>query len=202
MTDTAHNGKMGNMATNVPQLLIESRAEWRQWLALNHAQSDGVWLVTFKKHCGPKHVSYNDIVEEALCFGWIDSVAGKLDEDRTMLRFTPRKPGSGWSKPNKERVEHLIAAGLMTSAGLEKIEAAKQDGSWDSLDAIERLEIPPDLEAALAAYDAARQHFDAFPRSARRLILGWVASAKKPETRAKRIAETARLAQDNIRANQ
>ncbi|GIK54598.1 MAG: hypothetical protein BroJett015_02610 [Chloroflexota bacterium] len=109
--------------------------------------------MTFKKHCGPKHVSYNDIVEEALCFGWIDSVAGKLDEDRTMLRFTPRKPGSGWSKPNKERVEHLIAARLMTSAGLEKIEAAKQDGSWDSLDAIERLEIPPDLEAALAAYD-------------------------------------------------
>ncbi|MCL4263871.1 MAG: YdeI/OmpD-associated family protein [Anaerolineae bacterium] len=184
------------------ELQLESRAEWRAWLAQNHAQSDGVWLITFKKHTGSKHLPYDDMVEEALCFGWIDATARKVDEDRSMRWVTPRKPGSGWSKLNKERIENLIAAGLMTSAGLGKIEAAKQDGSWYALDAVEQLEISPDLETALAAYEVARQHFDAFPRSVKRAILEWIASAKKPETRAQRIAETARLAQDNIRANQ
>jgi uncharacterized protein YdeI (YjbR/CyaY-like superfamily) len=119
-----------------------------------------------------------------------------------MLWFTSRKAGTGWSKPNKERVEKLIAVGLMAAGGLAKVEAAQQDGSWNALDAVEALEIPPDLAAALAAYPSARQHFEAFPRSVKRGILEWSASAKQPETRAKRIAETARLAEDNIRANQ
>jgi uncharacterized protein YdeI (YjbR/CyaY-like superfamily) len=171
-------------------------------LEKNHARQGGIWLVTFKKHCGDKYVPYDDVVEEALCFGWIDSVTRKLDEDRTMLWLSPRKPGSGWSKLNKERVEKTIAAGLMTPAGLEKIEAAKQEGSWHALDAIEALEIPPDLEAALASYPSARQNFDAFPRSVKRGILEWIATAKRPQTRAKRVEETARLAEDNIRANQ
>jgi uncharacterized protein YdeI (YjbR/CyaY-like superfamily) len=181
---------------------IENRGEWRAWLEKNHDRDSGIWLVTFKKHCGDKYVRYDDIVEEALCFGWVDSVVRKLDEDRKMLWLAPRKPGSGWSRLNKERVERLIAAGLMTPPGLEKIEAAKRDGSWHALDAIEALEIPSDLEAALASYPSARGNFDAFPRSVKRGILEWIANAKRPQTRAKRVEETARLAEDNVRANQ
>ncbi len=184
------------------QVQVESRQEWRAWLERNHRTSPPIWLVTFKKHVGDKYVAYEEIVEEALCFGWIDSLGRKLDEDRTMLWLSPRKPGSGWSKLNKDRIEKLLAAGLMTPAGLEKIEAAKEDGSWYALDAVEMLTLPPDLVAALDAYPDARQHFDAFPRSVRRAILEWISNAKRDETRAKRIAETARLAQDNIRANQ
>lgn len=190
------------MANKGEQVQIESRREWRTWLEQNHTKAQGIWLITFKKHCGDKYVSYDEIVEEALCFGWVDSLPRKLDADRSMLWLSPRKPGSNWSKLNKERVEKMIAAGLMTSAGLVKIEAAKQDGSWHALDAIEALEIPPDLDAALASYTSARQHFDAFPRSVKRGILEWIANAKRPITRAKRIEETARLAEDNIRANQ
>jgi uncharacterized protein YdeI (YjbR/CyaY-like superfamily) len=190
------------MANNSERVQIESRSQWRAWLEKAYDSSNGIWLVTFKKHCSDKYVSYDDIVEEALCFGWIDSLPRKLDEDRTMLWFAPRKPGSGWSRLNKERAEKMIAAGLMTPAGLNKIEAAQHDGSWNALDAIEALEIPPDLETALASYKSARQHFDAFPRSVKRGILEWIANAKKPATRSKRIEETARLAEANIRANQ
>jgi uncharacterized protein YdeI (YjbR/CyaY-like superfamily) len=147
-------------------------------------------------------MTYDEAVEEALCFGWIDSKPNKLDDERSMLWFAPRKPGTGWSKPNKERVERMIAAGLVTPAGLAKIEAAKQDGSWAALDAVEELIIPPDLEAALDAYPSARAHFEAFPRSAKRGILEWIAQAKTAETRARRVEETARLAEVNQRANQ
>ena len=119
-----------------------------------------------------------------------------------MVWFAPRKPRTGWSKLNKQRIERLVDAGLMAPAGLAKIEAAKQDGSWNALDAVEALEIPSDLAAALSSYSAAQMHFDAFPRSVKRSILEWIASAKTPATRAKRVEETARLAQENIRANQ
>jgi uncharacterized protein YdeI (YjbR/CyaY-like superfamily) len=187
---------------NKERVQVESRQEWRQWLAENHTRTDGIWLVTFKKHCGDKYMSNDDIVEEALCFGWIDSLPRKLDDDRTMLWLAPRKPGSGWSKVNKERIERVMATGLMTPAGLEKIEAAKSDGSWSALDGVETLEVPPDLAAALAGFPSAPQNFAAFPRSARRGILEWILNAKRPETRAKRVEETARLAEENIRANQ
>lgn len=179
-----------------------TRADWRAWLAANHTRPDGVWLVTFKKATGRPRVEYGDAVEEALCFGWVDSKPGKLDADRSLLWFAPRKPGSGWSKPNKDRVERLTAAGLMTPAGLAKVDAAKRDGTWAMLDAVEALEIPPDLAAALAAAPPAADHFAAFPRSAKRGILEWIVQAKRPETRAKRVAETARLAATNERANQ
>lgn len=180
----------------------ETRAEWRAWLEQNYARTEGVWLISYKKATGKPRVEYDDAVAEALCFGWIDSKPNKLDEERTMLWFAPRKAGSSWSRLNKDRVERMIAAGLMTEAGLAKIEAAKQDGSWHALDAVEALEIPADLQDALAAFPSAGRHFDAFPRSVKRGILEWIANAKRPETRAKRIDETARLAEDNIRANQ
>ena len=180
----------------------KTRSEWRAWLSEHHQRPNGVWLITYKKTTGKPRIDYNDAVEEALCFGWIDSKGNKLDEERSMLWFAPRKPGTGWSRPNKERVVKLLAAGSMAPAGLAKVEAARQDGSWYALDAVEALEIPPDLATALAAYPNAARHFDAFPRSAKRSILEWISIAKKPETRAKRIEETARLPEENIRANQ
>jgi uncharacterized protein YdeI (YjbR/CyaY-like superfamily) len=179
-----------------------TRTEWRAWLEQNHTRKEGVWLVTYKKATGKPRVEYGESVEEALCFGWVDSKGNKLDEERSLLWFAPRKNGSNWSASNKERVERLIAAGLMAPAGLARIEAAKADGSWNALDAVEALEIPPDLQAVLGSYSAARQNFEAFPRSVKRAILEWISNAKRPETRAKRIEETARLAQENIRANQ
>lgn len=179
-----------------------SRAEWRAWLAENHTRTQGIWLISYKKATGQPRVEYDEAVEEALCFGWIDSKGNKLDDERSMLWFAPRKPRTGWSRPNKERVERLIAAGLMMPPGLAKIEAARQDGSWTALDAVEALEIPPDLAAALDGYSAARGNFEAFPRSAKRGILEWIANAKTEATRAKRIEETARLAEENKRANQ
>lgn len=179
-----------------------TRAEWRSWLDKHHGQDEGVWLISYKKATGKPYVAYDEAVEEAICFGWVDSKINRLDEERAMRWFAPRRPGSSWSRSNKQRVEKMIAAGQMATAGLAKIEAAKADGSWNALDAVENLEIPKDLATALAAYDAAGANFQAFPRSVKRSILEWIANAKRPATRAKRIAETARLAQDNIRANQ
>lgn len=158
-------------------------------------------MITFKKATGKPRVEYNEAVEEALCFGWVDSKPNKLDDERSMLWFAPRKGGSGWSKPNKERVMRMISAGLMMPAGLAKIEAAKRDGTWTMLDAVEALEIPDDLAKALKAFKSAAK-FEAFPRSVKRGILEWILQAKKAETRAKRIEETARLAAENVRANQ
>jgi uncharacterized protein YdeI (YjbR/CyaY-like superfamily) len=179
-----------------------TRAEWRAWLEQNHARPNGVWMISYKKAAGKPALSYAESVEEALCFGWVDSKPGKLDDQRSMLWFAPRKPRTGWSRPNKERVERLIAAGLMAPAGLAKVESAKQDGSWSILDGVESLEVPPDLAEALDAYPAARSNFEAFPRSVKRGILEWIVQAKTAPTRAKRIAETARLAEENRRANQ
>jgi len=181
---------------------VETRAAWRAWLAAHHATSPGVWVVTWKQGSGRPRLAYDDIVEEALCFGWIDSLPRKLDADRTMLLVTPRKPGSPWSRLNKARVARLMQAGLMTPAGLAKVEAAKRDGSWTRLDAVEALEVPPDLARALDAHRDAARNFAAFPPSAKKGILQWIASAKRPETRARRVAETARRAARNERANQ
>jgi uncharacterized protein YdeI (YjbR/CyaY-like superfamily) len=178
------------------------RAAWRAWLERHHTRAEGVWLVFYKQSAGKPRVTYEEAVEEALCFGWVDSRPRRLDAERSMLWFAPRKPGSGWSRPNKARVERLTAAGQMAPAGLAKVEAARRDGSWHALDAVEALEVPPDLAAALQAHSEAARHFEAFSRSVKRGILEWIASAKKPETRARRIAETARLAAQNIRANQ
>lgn len=179
-----------------------TRGEWRAWLAAHHDACRGVWLVSAKKATGESRVEYDEAVEEALCFGWIDSVARTLDDTRSMLRFSPRTPRSGWSRSNKLRVERLEAAGVMTPAGRARIDAAIADGSWTKLDAVENLEVPDDLATACAAYPNARANFDAFPRSARRGILEWIVQAKRPETRARRVGETARLAESNYRANQ
>ena len=178
-----------------------SRAEWRQWLAAHHASAPGVWLVYCKKASGLPSLSYAEAVEEALCFGWIDSHPRKLDAERTQLLFTPRKPRSGWSKVNKERLERLEAAQLLMPAGRAAIARAKQNGAWESLDAAEAGLVPDDLAAALAADDAANRHFAAFSLSARKGILTWVLAAKQPATRARRVAEAVRMAALGKRAN-
>lgn len=180
----------------------KSRAEWRRWLQKNHQREESVWLVTYKKATGKPRVDYEEAVEEALCFGWIDSKANKLDEERSMLWMSPRKPRTGWSRPNKRRAERLIEAGWMHPAGMAKIDAAKADGSWNSLDAVEALQIPKDLASAFRKHAGSKKHFDSFPRSVKRGILEWIQQAKKEETRAKRIEETASLAANGERANQ
>jgi len=184
------------------QVEITSRAQWRAWLAEHHADAPGVWVVTHKKSEGDKHVPYDDVAEEALAFGWVDSQPRKLDERRSQLLVTPRKPRSSWSKVNKERIERLTAAGRMTPAGAAAVATAKANGAWSALDDVEQLVEPDDLRAALDADPAARRHWDAFPRSARRGILEWIGTAKTAPTREKRVAETARLAAQDIRANQ
>lgn len=176
-----------------------TRTEWRAWLAENYSKSPGVWFIYFKKASGKPRVGYDDAVEEALCFGWIDSLPRKLDVERSKLLFTPRKPRSVWSKPNKLRVEKLLEKGLMTDVGLAKIEAAKADGSWNTLDDSDDLKIPGDLTTALSADQTARQNFDGFSASVKRTILAWINSAKREKTRAARIEKTVLMAAQNKR---
>jgi uncharacterized protein YdeI (YjbR/CyaY-like superfamily) len=180
----------------------KSRSEWRSWLEKHHTRKEGVWLVTFKKATGQPRIEYDESVEEALCFGWVDSKPQKLDDERSLLWFAPRKARTGWSKPNKDRVERLLEAGLMMPAGLAKINAAKQDGSWEMLDEVEKLSIPEDLTVEFQKHPGSAENFSAFPRSVKRGILEWILQAKRAETRTKRIVETATLAAKNERANQ
>lgn len=190
---------------DLPLIHVGRRSGWRSWLEEHHDQPTGVWVVTFKKAHVPddaEYVSSADLAEECLCFGWIDSRPAKVDEERTALLCTPRRPGSGWSKVNKERLARLDAEGLVAAAGHAAATAAKADGSWSLLDAVDALEVPDDLAEALGGVAGARTNWDAFPPSARRGILEWIGSAKRSGTRAGRVRETAELAGQNLRANQ
>ena len=183
--------------------LIEpkSAADWRAWLAKNHAVADPIWLVFHKKGSDGSTLTYDQAVEEALCFGWIDSTVKTLDERRSRQFFSRRKKTSTWSASNKARVKVLIADGRMTPAGMESIEAAKANGMWSALDSVEALEVPDDLATALRRRKDAAKNFEAFSSSSKKTILWWIQSAKRTETRETRIAETARLAGLNMRAN-
>lgn len=183
------------------QVEVKTRSDLRRWFEKNFAQATSVWVVTWKKAPGAPHVPYGDIRDEALCFGWIDSRVAKLDAARSMLLVSPRRPKSGWSAINKARIDSLTAEGRMTAAGLAAIDAARRDGSWTKLDGVETLAEPKDLLAAFRRRAGAKAHWNAFPPSTRRGILEWISIAKKPETRAARIEETARLAALNLRAN-
>ncbi len=191
-----------NAPDGLQMVSASDRDEWRTWLASHHPSEKGAWLVIQKKASPEPGVTYAEAVEEALCFGWIDSRGNKIDDRAYRLLFTPRKPGSMWAASNKARVERLIAEGRMTPAGLAPIEAAKADGSWDAFNDVDALEHPDDLLGALAANPDAKRNYDAFPDSSKRMILYWIASAKRTETRAKRIATTVELAARNIRANE
>jgi uncharacterized protein YdeI (YjbR/CyaY-like superfamily) len=178
------------------------RAGWRVWLIANHATSGGVYLVSWRRGSDRTSVGYVEAVEEALCVGWIDSVGRRLDEERAIQWFSPRRPKSGWARTNKERVERLIAAGQMLPAGFAAIETAKRLGTWTLFDDVENLVVPDDLAAALGAAAPARANWDAFSPSSRKMMLASIAQAKRPETRAKRIAELAEHAARNERPPQ
>ena len=180
-----------------PRVEVHGRSEWRAWLAAHHAQAQSIWLVTYKKSDPKRYLTYDDIVDEAVCFGWIDSLVRSLDERRSMRLLSPRKPGSGWSAVNKARVERLAAAGLLAPPGIAKIEQAKADGSWTRLDEVEALTLPPDLKEALAAKPPGLSRFEQLPRSTKRMLLERILHAKRPETRAKRIEEVVRQAIDS-----
>jgi uncharacterized protein YdeI (YjbR/CyaY-like superfamily) len=176
-------------------LEVRDRAAWRAWLAANHDKEAEVWLVYFKKATGIPCVSYNDSVEEALCFGWVDSLIKKLDEDRYARKFTPRKPGSRWSPSNIERVERLISQGRMADAGLRKVEAARQSGEWANPVQKPQLthEMPPEFAEALKKDSRAQENFFALAPTYQRQYLGWIEVAKRPETKEKRIKEAVEL---------
>lgn len=183
-----------------PTIQPADRLEWRAWLADQHATCDGVWVAYFKKSARRDGVAYEELICEALCFGWVDATARTVDAERTALYFSPRRKGSVWAATNKARVEQLMAAGLMQPAGLAAIERAKADGSWTALDRSESLTPPDELEAAFDRFPGSRETFDAFPPGARKQLIGWVDSAKRAETRERRADETARQAQAGIRA--
>lgn len=176
---------MGELARVRPQ----SRKAWRVWLEKNHASSTGVWVVYAKKHSGLRSLTYNDAVEEAICFGWIDSRINPIDDAFYMQMFTPRKLKSAWSALNRTRVERLLAAGLMTAAGLAVVTAAKRSGAWDALKQAEQLTIPPDLDKAINANPAARRNWMSYSASRRKGVLYRLAGAKRPETRARYLQE-------------
>lgn len=179
------------------------RKTWRAWLKKNHqSKKESIWLVLAKKASGLPSLTMVEAVEEALCFGWIDSRGGKVSDTHFKVLFAPRSPRSNWSKINKDRVKKLIDAGLMTDAGLKVINDAKKSGRWNALDEVEKLTLPPDLKKAFAKNKIAFKNFSAFPRSIVKMLLDWVQSAKREETRAKRIAEIVSKASENIRANQ
>ena len=184
-----------------PLIHPETIAAWREWLVQHHLDTDGVWLARWRKGSGKAALDYAEVVEEALCFGWIDGLTTTLDERRQAHLLTPRRKGSGWAASNKERVVRLIADGRMTKAGLRAIEAAKADGSWSMLDAAEALIEPPELTAALDASPEARRQWDGFPKSPRRALIWWVISAKRPETRQRRITTIVEAAAQGRRAN-
>jgi uncharacterized protein YdeI (YjbR/CyaY-like superfamily) len=173
------------------RLQIETLEQWREWLEANHEQPTGVWLVTFKKASPRPTVDYVALVEEALCFGWIDGTARSVDEERSMIWLAPRRKGSVWAASNRERVERLERGGRMRPAGRAVVERARDDGSWSVLIPAEQGEVPDDLADAFAAAPGSRETWDGFPPSVRLQALSSVYMAKRPETRARRVADIA-----------
>ncbi|MEA3224678.1 MAG: YdeI/OmpD-associated family protein [Planctomycetota bacterium] len=173
------------------KLYITNRDQWRDWLSEHHAAEVGIWLVFYKKATSKPTIEYDVAVEEALCFGWIDSIIKRIDGEKYVRKFTPRKDKSNWSALNKRRVAKMIRAGRMTNAGLAKIKAAKENESWNQDGKTPRsLEIPPEFAEALARNRKAKWHFEKLASTYRRHYFGWIAAAKRPETKKRRIEES------------
>lgn len=182
--------------TTLNTLRVESRDAWRSWLAEHHKSESEIWLVFYKGHTGKENVPYGALVEEALCFGWIDSLIKRLDDDRYLRKFTPRRPGSPWSKSNKERAEKMIAQGRMTDVGLALVTEANASGGWDrerSRPTVSVDKVPEELEQALAAHPAAAKTFNALAPTYRKQYILWIATAKRHETRKRRVTEAITL---------
>ncbi len=173
---------------------VLTRAEWRAWLAANHTQREPIWLVTHKKSSPKPSLAYGDLVEECLCFGWIDSVINTVDEHRKMVYVSPRKAGSTWSASNKKRVAKLEQQALIEQAGRAAIERAKADGSWTVLDDVEAMVVPDDLRKALRRAKGATAGFEGLTPGRKKGALWWIKSAKTEPTRAKRIAKVVEAA--------
>lgn len=180
----------------------KSTSEWRRWLEKNHSLEKKLWLIIYHKDSETPSVYYDEAVDEALCFGWIDSSINKRDGESYYQYFAKRNPKSNWSRVNKEKIERLLSENRIAPAGLEMLETAKQTGTWTALDDVENLIIPADLNEAFDKLTASRENFEAFPRSVKRGILEWLFNAKRAETRQKRIKEISEMAQRNERANQ
>lgn len=185
--------------TEVETFCPTSQSDWRKWLSKNHNLRQSVWLVCYKKKSNQPTINWSDAVDEALCFGWIDSKRIPIDGEKFMQFFSKRKPNGTWSKVNKDKVKQLIDKGLMTKAGLKMIETAKQNGSWTILDEVEELKIPKDLAKEFKIKKGSFGFFSSLSKSVRKAILQWVVLAKRPETRQKRITEIAELAQQNLK---
>lgn len=177
------------------------RQAWRGWLQKHHGAEANVWLIIYRKQSGVPSVYYDEAVDEALCFGWIDSIANKRDEQSYFQYFAKRKPKSNWSKVNKQKVAKLTSEGLMVEAGLKMVALAQQTGTWTALNDVDERVIPDDLQSAFEKNKAALKNFKAFSNSAQRGILEWINTAKRPITRQQRIEETVKLAAQNIKAN-
>ncbi len=188
------------MAEVCDQRHFKGRNEWRTWLAENYAVAKELWLVFHKKHTGKPGLTYDEAVEEALCFGWIDGILKRLDDEKHMTRFCPRRKNSIWSERNKERVRRMIEAGRMTEAGLAKVREAKKNGQWDK--AAEREDVtimPGELAEALAQDERVRLNFEKLAPSYRRQFIYWIGTAKREETRRKRVAAAIRMIRENKR---
>lgn len=176
------------------QVYIKTRKEWRKWLAQNHAGSDGIWLVFYKKHTGAPALEYEEAVEEALCYGWIDSIIKKIDDEKYVRKMTPRKSDSRWSELNKKRALKLISADLMREAGMARIEDARASGLWDKPDRPQiSLDVPEELRTALAKNVKAGEFFNQLAPSYQKRFIGWIAVAKQQETRKRRVKESIAL---------
>ncbi|MCC5915750.1 MAG: YdeI/OmpD-associated family protein [Cryomorphaceae bacterium] len=180
----------------------KSQTEWRQWLKENHSSKQSVWLVFYTKSSKKPSITWSEAVDVALCFGWIDSKKIKIDAETSHQFFSKRRPQSTWSKINKKKVQNLIENGLMTQAGLDRIEVAKQNGSWAILDEVEELKIPKDLEKAFKNYKGSKDYFLSLSKTIRKMMLTSLVLAKRPETRQKRIDEIAELAGQNKKPKQ
>lgn len=174
-----------------------TKDDWRQWLEEHHLNKQSVWVVFYRKHSGRPSLLWQEAVEVALCYGWIDSKKIKIDDETSHQFFTKRKPKSIWSKINKDKVELLMQQGLMSEAGLKSVQLAKDNGSWSSYDAVEAMVIPPYLEIALKQYANAYNNFQSFSKSTKKILLYWVLSAKREETRTKRIESIVAAAENN-----
>lgn len=185
--------------SDAPLVEVDDRETWRAWLEANHGTSGGAWLVTRRPRSERPGLDYEASVEEALCFGWVDGTAGRVDDERGKLYFAPRKLRSAWAATNKARVERLIAQGRMAPAGRAAIERAKANGSWELLDSVERLEVPDDLAAALEALPPAAATFASWSKSVRKQALTSLVLARRPETRTERIRKIVEAASRNER---
>ena len=186
-------------AKEIETFCPKNRQQWRAWLQEHHAEKQSVWLIYHKKKSAIPRIAYSDAVDEALCFGWIDSRSKSVDEEKYMQFFSRRKPNSVWSRINKEKVQQLIDNGGMTKAGFSSIETAKQNGSWTILDEVEALLIPTDLEEAFQKRPNARSYFLSLSRSDKRTILQWLVLAKRSATRQNRITELVELADQRLK---